>query len=176
MADIIQSVWCRNRNPFTFHFFHKYLHQTNWLLLPENFLRPYTGQRRLSVPMLTIFLRYTACPKCSHLYPVESCKVQLAGSIVSKLCDHVEFPEHPHFTQRQPCATVLMKKVKTFVGTTVLYPHNLFCYKDIIESLQAFSTSPRFYSKMWAMATKASFGWRSSLGRLRTAIYIAPTE
>ena len=58
------------------------------------------------------FLRYTVCPKCYHLYPVESCKVQLAdGSTVSKLCDHVEFPEHPHITQRQPCTTVLMKKV-----------------------------------------------------------------
>ena len=94
------------------------------------------------------FLRYTVCPKCYHLYPVESCKVQLAdGSIVSKLCDHVEFPEHPHITQRQPCTTVLMKKVKTSAGTTVLCPHSLFCYKSIIESLQAFLYRPDFIPK-----------------------------
>ena len=80
------------------------------------------------------FVHYTICPKCKTLYGVEHCRIQLPDKIiVSKKCDHKEFPDHPFVVHRAPCGTVLMKKVRTSAGTTYLHPRNLYCYQSLLD-------------------------------------------
>ena len=88
------------------------------------------------------------------VYVLENCTLlQPDGSIISKKCDYVKFPKHPHLVHRQPCGTLLMKKVRTSSGTTTLYPKQIFCYKSIIESLKEMLVRPGFLEKCEA--------WRS---------------
>ena len=94
------------------------------------------------------FSKYATCYKCSSIYPLEQCKVTLPDkSIVSCKCTHVEFPYHPQLHFRQPCNELLMKNVKSSSGTITLYPHGMFCYRSLIESLQFLLNRPNFVEK-----------------------------
>ena len=83
------------------------------------------------------FSKYASCPKCHSIYPLHSCIITSTGRTKqSKLCSHVEYPNHPHAARRRPCNTPLMKVVRTSAGTTTLQARQLYCYKSLIESLR----------------------------------------
>ena len=82
------------------------------------------------------FMKLVCCPKCSTLYESDKCVLtNRDGTKVSITCSHVRFPNHCYRKYQLPCGTVLMKSVKTSVGTTYLYPHQLYCYSSVISAL-----------------------------------------
>ena len=92
------------------------------------------------------FIEYVVCPKCCKLYLLPHCSVNKNGIIESKLCDNVEFPNHPHSSRRQACGEVLLKKIK--VGNkTKLVPRKIYVYRSIIQSLKAMSKRKGFLEK-----------------------------
>ena len=91
------------------------------------------------------FEKFVCCPSCSAIYDMKDCLEKLLnGKAISKTCPFVRFLLHPQRQHRKPCATTLLKTVKTFAGTTALYPRMLYCYKSIIDSLQAMLVRPDF--------------------------------
>ena len=94
------------------------------------------------------FSKYASCPKCHTIYPLDSCKLVLGDkSVQSRLCCHIEFPNHPQVHRRCPCDTLLMKTVRTSSGTTSLRAKQLYCYRSLIESLKQFLMRPDFVTK-----------------------------
>ena len=55
---------------------------------------------------------YIVCPKCSTLYTLKDCIINQNGREVPKLCDYIEFPNHPHHTRRTKCNANLLKSVR----------------------------------------------------------------
>ena len=77
-------------------------------------------------------------PNCSSVYTFNDCYRSVGNHNVSKTCSFVRFPNHRQSRMRKPCGTKLLKEVTLSGGTTRLYPHKLFCYKSIIETLTQF--------------------------------------
>ena len=83
------------------------------------------------------FTKYVSCSKCHTLYSIDSCKIKHPnGMIVSRLCSHIKYPEHPQLQHRKPCDTQLMKTIRTSAGTTCLYPRQLFCYQSVTAQIR----------------------------------------
>ena len=96
--------------------------------------------------------KYAACPSCHSIHNVDDCKVVLPNkSIISAVCHHIEFPNHPHKSRRKPCQTLLMKSIRTSTGATTLYPRLLYCYKSVTQSLKNLLLRPGFIelSERW---------------------------
>ena len=94
------------------------------------------------------FTKWVCCPKCSTLYSTADARRKLPdGSIVSKLCGYVRFPNHPQRHHRKPCGCVLLKTVRTSTNTTILYPRTLYCYQSLVTSLQQMLQRPEFFRK-----------------------------
>ena len=80
-------------------------------------------------------IEYVVCPTCSSLYLFDECIVYENGTQVSKLCDHVDFPNHPHASRRNKCNTRLLKSIR--VGKkSKLVARKLFPYHSVIISLK----------------------------------------
>ena len=95
-----------------------------------------------------LFTKYASCPLCDSIYPVDTCKVmQPDKTFASKKCTNVKFPNHPHATQRRPCNTQLLKRVRTPAGTTSLYPRRMFCYQSLVDALGHFMQRPGFVQR-----------------------------
>ena len=95
--------------------------------IPRNI---YTARKYVGGGHIDRFMKYASCPKCHHIYPIDSCKVILPDkTVVSAKCTNVVFPHHPQWIRRSPCDSVLMKQVKTPYGTTSLYPRQMYCYE-----------------------------------------------
>ena len=119
--------------------------------IPRNI---YTARKYVGGGHIDRFMKYASCPKCHHIYPIDSCKVILPDkTVVSAKCTNVVFPHHPQWIRRSPCDSVLMKQVKTPYGTTSLYPRQMYCYKSVIESLKELVLRKGFIEKCEA--------WRS---------------
>ena len=87
---------------------------------------------------------YVVCPKCSTLYTLKDCIINQNGREVPKLCDYIEFPNHPHHTRRTKCNANLLKSVR--VGKkSKLVPRKVFAYHSIIQSLKAMARRPGFF-------------------------------
>ena len=83
------------------------------------------------------FMKLVCCPKCSTLYKYDECILtNRNGTKTSLTCSHITFPNHRYRKYRLPCGTTLMKTVKTSVGTTYLYPRQLYCYCSVIDALR----------------------------------------
>ena len=94
------------------------------------------------------FHKYAACPKCHSVYVLDTCKVNSSNNtIVSRKCNYIQFPNHPHSLQRSRCDTLLMKIVRSSHGTNVLYPRQLYCYNSLINSFKDFVRRPGFITK-----------------------------
>ena len=92
------------------------------------------------------FTKYVSCPKCHYVYDMDICKIRMPDkSIQSRKCTFVKFPNHPQRVHQKRCDAVLMKSIKTSAGTTILYPHQTFCYRSIIGALQDFMKKNKFY-------------------------------
>ena len=94
------------------------------------------------------FERLVCCPNCRSIYHRQECIIKLPdGSLESKRCSFVRFPNHLQVHHRKSCDTVLMKKVKSSSRRVVLYPRLIYTYKSIIESLQELLSRPDFSAK-----------------------------
>ena len=98
-----------------------------------------------------VFVKYVVCPKCHALYEFEKCFNKIGTSRVSKKCCHVKFPNHRQQWRRQSCGATLLKEVALKDGVKKLYPHKVYCYKSLIESLRALVKRPKFteHCELW---------------------------
>lgn len=94
------------------------------------------------------FTQYVCCPSCHSIYNWNECIIQDPDDqLRSKLCTFQRFPNHPQRQHRHPCGQSLMKKIKSSNGRLSLYPHLIYCYKSVIESLQDMVSRPGFIEK-----------------------------
>lgn len=81
------------------------------------------------------FTQYICCPSCHSIYNWNKCIIQdHDDQLRSKLCTFQWFPNHPQHQHRHPCGHSLMEK-KSSNGRLSFYPHLIYCYKSVIESL-----------------------------------------
>ena len=108
-------------------------------------------------------ISYVVCPKCSRIYTVSSCIVKCSGRLVSKRCDHVEFPNHPSQSKRQSkCNALLMKTIKVR-GKSKLIPRKVYVYKSIITSLTEMAKRPGFLKKCDHWRSRISDGYLADI-------------
>ena len=81
------------------------------------------------------FVKYVVCTKCHSLYKFDQCYRTVGSSRVPNKCSFVKFPNHRQGWRRQKCGTALLKEVTLKCGSKRLYPHKVYCYKSVIESL-----------------------------------------
>lgn len=94
------------------------------------------------------FIQYVCCPSCHSIYNWKECTIHLPDDqVVSKHCTFVKFPSHPQLHHRRACGRILMKKIKSSKGKLSLYPHLIYCYKSIIDSLQEMVSKPGFVER-----------------------------
>ena len=84
------------------------------------------------------FTKYVVCPTCCSLYKFEDCFRTVNGKHVSKTCSFVRFPNHKQQRMRKECGATLLKEVTTKDNTTRLYPHKIYCYQSVIDTLEKF--------------------------------------
>ena len=56
-----------------------------------------------------VLKEFVLCSKCHSMYNLEDC---INSTSTPKQCQYVAYPNHPHISRREPCNSVLMKKVK----------------------------------------------------------------
>lgn len=94
------------------------------------------------------FEKFVVCPKCSSCYKPEDCVRTLSnGRKKGERCSFVEFPHHPHRTQRKPCGAALFKTVRSKHGELILKAKRVFCYRSVKKTLQEFLKCPGFSEK-----------------------------
>ena len=71
------------------------------------------------------------------------------GVEMSKHCDYIEFPRHPHSSRRTKC-TPLMKRVR-LGGKSKLVPYKTFIYHSIIAGIEKLMQNKQFmdYCSLW---------------------------
>ena len=101
-------------------------------------------------------LRYCVCPSCHHLYREEDCVVKgPCGTLVSRTCDHVEFPNHPQKKHRAKCGKELLKRIK--VGKKwKLVPRKVYVYISVKQSIQQLASRPGFFESCEAWRKQGS--------------------
>ena len=84
------------------------------------------------------FTKFTICTACDSLYLFEDCYTTnpITKVRTPKLCSHVEFPNHPHRSRRNPCGNPLLKEVVLKNGSKALYPKKVYCYRSIKDGLK----------------------------------------
>ena len=92
------------------------------------------------------YTEYVVCPKCCSLYTLSECIVINRRVEESKLCQFVEFPNHPHHSRRSQCNEILMKKVKVG-GKPKLVPRKTYVYRSVVTSLTQLVQRPGFIEK-----------------------------
>ena len=80
-----------------------------------------------------VFIKYIVCPCCDACYDYDFCYTKEGINEVPKSCCHIEFPNHPHVSQRQPCGTYLMRTIRTnsVHVCTKVRPIKLYAYQSI---------------------------------------------
>jgi hypothetical protein len=90
------------------------------------------------------FKKYTVCPKCHTIYNTKDCIISRHGKLSSKSCSFVEFPNHSQKRRRIECGEALLKQVLCKNGKKLFYPHKVYCYHSIQQTLQTFIDRPGF--------------------------------
>lgn len=106
------------------------------------------------------FTKYVVCPKCHALYNFENCYKTVGSNNESKKCSFVKFPNHRQRWRRQPCGSVLLKEVTLKHGAKRLYPHKVYCYQSVIETLKTFVKRAHFTERceLWRNRETRSIG------------------
>jgi len=81
------------------------------------------------------FTEYVICPKCYLLYNEKDCVETFLGHERSKKCLFVNFPNHPHRNQREPCGTVLLTDKLNIKNELIFVPKKMFPYCSLRKSL-----------------------------------------
>jgi hypothetical protein len=97
------------------------------------------------------FVKHVVCPKCHSLYEFDKCHQTMGTNRVSSKCSFVKFPNHRQRWRRQACGTTLLKEVTLKCGSKKLYPHKVYCYKSIIDSLRGLVNKLNFtaHCELW---------------------------
>ena len=105
--------------------------------------------RKKTIGLKNSFQKLVVCKRCLHIYEYSKCINALSHS--SRSCTYVKYPNHPHYTGRQPCGSILLKSVEFTSGQTILYPFMIYCYMSLKQSLQNLLLSNEFYSncQLW---------------------------
>ena len=75
------------------------------------------------------FIKYIVCPCCDACY---SYYLVEESNQILKECKHIQFPNHPHESRRQPCGAYLMKIIKSSSDAcTRVRPIKLFAYQSL---------------------------------------------
>ena len=90
------------------------------------------------------FTSYVVCPRCSSIYDYESCYEVNNGKAISKSCDFVAFPDHPHHSQRECCGVMLLKKVRTKHMGIDLVPRKTCPYQSLCDAITFMVSKPDF--------------------------------
>lgn len=94
------------------------------------------------------FQVHAVCPKCSAIYDKKFCTKTLPdGSVVSKTCTNVEWPNHPRHDNRSPCGEKLMKKVRGKTGNLFWYPKKVAVFQSLFSSMKKFLNNENFKEK-----------------------------
>ena len=113
-------------------------------LLPQSLymIRKYLGINRDDIEKLIV------CPKCSSCYKSEDCVQTLSNEWKKgERCSFVEFPHHPHRSQRRPSGAALFKAVHSKHRELILKATRVFCYCSVKKTLQEFLKLPGFSEK-----------------------------
>ena len=113
-------------------------------LLPQSLymIRKYLRINRDDIEKLIV------CPKCSSCYKSEDCVRTLSnGWKKGERWSFVEFPHHPHRSQRRPSGAALFKAVHSKHGELILKEKRVFCYCSVKKTLQEFLKLPGFSEK-----------------------------
>lgn len=81
--------------------------------LSNNFPKTLKGATRLLGIGRDNFVKYIVCPLCNSVFDHEFGYILQDGHKVPRHCPHVGMPNHPSWSQRQPCGSSLMRVVKS---------------------------------------------------------------
>ena len=97
------------------------------------------------------FTKYVVCPHCHSLYLFSDCFVTLGRRRLPKRCSHRPFPNHRQTRFRATCGEInggyLLKEVQLKDGTTKLYPHKVYSYMSVLDTLRRFLSRKDFWFK-----------------------------
>ena len=103
-----------------------------------------TVQKLLGVAQMNNFIQYVVCPKCHSVYSFDDCVIRSRnGSLASKYCQHIPYPNHPQHTRRKVCNTLLLKTVKTKSGVS-LQAIKAYSYRSIKASVALLASNTNF--------------------------------
>ena len=91
------------------------------------------------------FFKYSVCDNCTKMIPLHSYEPSDADVI----CKFVRFPQGRKF--KQPCGGHFFKKTKLKRGTVKYTPHQVYCYRSVIDSLETLLKRPNIedYCELW---------------------------
>ena len=97
------------------------------------------------------FIKYVVCLNCHSLYDFSDCFITLGRRRIPKKCSHRLFPNHRHRRFRATCGELngghLLKEVRLRDGSIRLYPHKVYGYMRILDTLKSFLSRKDFWSK-----------------------------
>ena len=79
------------------------------------------------------FEKFVVCSKCAKLYHLDECLKRKYGTILSKKCSNILFPQG----KAKHCGSKLVNKVILKNGATKFYPLKVYCWKSIISQLES---------------------------------------
>ena len=114
-------------------------HSDLCLVLATNVPKTVYSARKLLKIDCDHFQKYVVCPKCTKLYHMDDIVINNGRQSVARTCNHVAFPR-----SRRPrvCGSPLAQKVTLKNGSTKFYALKTYCYKSIIDSLEALLKRP----------------------------------
>jgi len=77
------------------------------------------------------FIKYIVCPYCGACYSYDLGYVTEGKNEVPQQCKHIEFPNHPYESRRQPCGAYLMRTIKTSSPYNRVKPIKLYAYQSL---------------------------------------------
>ena len=93
------------------------------------------------------FIEFVICPNCYLLYHYDDCVETFLGHEQSKKCVFVNFPDHPHRNQWQPCNTTLLIDKCNIKNELIFVPKKTYPYCSLKESLSRIVCQPNFLLK-----------------------------
>ena len=82
-----------------------------------------------------MFVQYIVCPHCNAIYDYEFGYTKVGSNEIPKRCCHVEFPHHPHVSQRKQCEAYLMKNYCTSTSFNKVKPFKVFAYQSLKKAM-----------------------------------------
>ena len=111
----------------------------------------YTARKSISINPDN-FEKYVVCTSCNMLYRNDDCfYASKNGTLESRTCSFIAYPNHPHKSRRGKCGNLLMKSIMTCNRNKVnLYPIKTYPYKSIQESLEELLQKPGFMDLLFS--------------------------